>query len=329
MILSVTLNPCIDHLMVVDGLKVHDRNKVLRVETDAGGKGVNLSRMVAELGGQTVATGFLGGQTGDHVRRVLESEGVPVDFVEIRGETRTNVSVESGDGPPTVFGPSGPQVSPEDWEALLTKVTEYLCEGCWMCLGGSLPPGVPTGAYETLIRHAHEHGARVLLDADGEVLKSGLKAAPDMVKPNRDEAERLLGVEIRSLQDAIESVQKIHGLVAGHGQGDGISVVSLGSKGAVLARGKKLLYGRGPLIEAKSTIGSGDSFNGAFLSSLSRGKSLSDALRDGISAGMATAVSDGAHIGSQQDFERFKPLVRIVDREEIESLDGIGDEFGK
>src|SRR5690348_1023172 len=116
MILSVTLNPCVDHTLFVEGLRPHQRNKILRLETDAGGKGINLSRIVAELGGDAVATGLVGGDSGRLVAAALERQGVRNDFVEVAGETRRNFSVESGDGDPTTFNAVGPEVTGIEWE---------------------------------------------------------------------------------------------------------------------------------------------------------------------------------------------------------------------
>ena len=159
----------------------HDSNRIEKTETDAGGKGINLSRMAAQLGAKTVATGFLGGPTGRMVLHALESTGASHDFVEVDEETRTNVSVESGDGPPTVFSAQGPNVTGLEWESLLATVARYCDRSAWVAMGGSLPPGAPKEAYRVLCDLAHTCGARVLLDADGEALKHGLEARPDFI----------------------------------------------------------------------------------------------------------------------------------------------------
>ena len=147
MILTVTLNPCIDQTVFVDGLKLHDSNRVVRFETDAGGKGVNLSRVVAELGGESIATGLLGGGPGAFVRKVLDAQGVRHGFVEIEKDTRTNVAVEDGSGEaPTSFNAKGPLVSEQEWDALVDKVRALANGADWVTLGGSLPQGVPVEA---------------------------------------------------------------------------------------------------------------------------------------------------------------------------------------
>lgn len=320
MILTITLNPCIDHTMVVHGITLHDRNPVLRTEIDAGGKGVNLSRIVGILGGETVATGFIGGKAGLFVKQVIDDQGVVSDFVQIAGETRTNISVESGDGPPTVFGSPGPTVTEADWHQLLGKVGQHACQGSWVCLGGSTPPGLPENAASQLFELAKKAGARVLLDADGQALERGLQSAPDMVKPNRHEAQRLLKRAITTVGEAVDAAQTILEVLVSHGAAQPIGVVSLGDKGAVVATLEKTVYALPPKVDVLSTIGSGDSFNGAFLDSLISGRSLEDCLRMGVAAGAATAVSDGAHIGCLEDIERFALETVVVDFESSPEL---------
>ena len=324
MILSVTLNPCIDHTLCVDGLKVHDTNKVVRIETDAGGKGVNLSRIVAELGGETVATGFLGGDCGHIVHRTLERQGVVSDFVDVQGETRTNFSVESGDGPPTTFNSPGAPGNLSDWKKLIAKVGVLATKADWVATGGSLPPGVPPDSYAVLGRLVRDSGANWALDADGGALKLGLAAGPDMVKPNLREGERLLGTSMKNLRQALAAVKDIHKLLKQNGSRLSLAAISLGDKGAVLATGDGAFFALPPSVGANSTIGSGDSFLGAFLLSLTKGSDHQVALRMGCAAGAATALSDGTRIGSAKDTERLQSKVVVTAEHELapSELDG-------
>ena len=132
MILSITLNPCVDRTLFVDGLNVHDANRVLRCETDAGGKGINAARIIAELGVPAVATGFLGGRMGRYVQIVLDDENVATDFVKVAAETRLNISVEDGTGmPPTTFNQKGSKVSEQELSEL-DGVIRSRISGCNM-----------------------------------------------------------------------------------------------------------------------------------------------------------------------------------------------------
>ena len=320
MILTVTLNPCIDHTLFVHGLKPHDSNKVDRIETDAGGKGINLSRMVAELDGDTVATGFLGGETGDFILSVLTSKGVGTDFVQVNQPTRTNLSVESGDGPPTVFSAKGPKVSEQEWESLILLVRNLAQSSSWVALGGSLPPGVPDDSYKVLGDIVKQSGSKLMIDADGAPMRLGLEAGPDLIKPNKDETERLLGRNIESLEDALDCATQLRESLVAQGSADAVAIVSLGSQGAVLCSGKNLLYGVPPTIKSNSTIGSGDSFLGGLLVSKEAGHDESDGLRAGIAAGAATAGSDGTRLGTKAEFLALKDQCVVVTAEEAKRM---------
>ncbi len=303
MILSVTPNPSIDHALFVESLKLGDTNRVVRVERDAGGKGVNLSRIAAELGAKTLATGFLAGAAGAYVRSVLEAQRALHDFVEVPGETRTNFSVEDDSKtPPTTFNERGPSVTPEDIDRLVSKVEALSKASAWVCIGGSLPPGAPVDLYARLVKVAQAEGAKVLIDGDGPHQELGLKASPDFIKPNHEEAGRLLGREIQTDEEAVTAAKELAVRLGGE---DRIVVISRGKKGAVLAQGDTLLVGESPEVEVKSTIGSGDSMLGAMLWAITSGKSIEEALRWGLAAGAATATTDGSGIGRRPVIEEL------------------------
>jgi 1-phosphofructokinase len=307
MILSVTLNPCVDHALFVSQLKVGDTNRVTRTETDAGGKGVNLSRVVAELGGKTVATGFLGGGPGAYIRKVLDAQGVLHDFVEIERDTRMNFSVEDDGGtPPTTLNEAGPQIEPQEWEDLVRHVERYAASAWWVTLGGSIPPGVPGDAFARLCQTAHKAGSKVLLDADGEALRLGLEAGPDFIKPNAKEASRLLGRPVETLDQAKEAALELHR--------GGIStvVVSRGADGAVLASQGRVVCGVSPKVHTRSTIGSGDSLLGGMLWAMTESKSIEEAFAWGLAAGAATATTDGSEIARRAVVKSLLPEAQVI-----------------
>jgi 1-phosphofructokinase family hexose kinase len=297
MILSVTLNPAIDHIVFVDGLKPHDTNRVKVMQTDAGGKGINLSRIAVELGAKSLATGFLGGGPGGFVRHVLDREGVPHQFIETAGETRTNMNVESGDGPPTTFNAKGPMIQPEEWLAFLALYADLCVEADWVACGGSLPPGVPTDAFRSLGQIARANQAKFLVDADGEPMVLGMESGPDLIKPNRKEAERLLGHPLDGEDALRKACEELNEKQKGAGSTKPITIISLGKEGAVMFAEGEFSVGSSPVVEAQSTIGSGDSLLGGFLAGLQGGKSYEESLRQGLASGAATAMTDGTHIG--------------------------------
>ncbi|MDQ2985691.1 MAG: 1-phosphofructokinase [Armatimonadota bacterium] len=308
MILSITLNPCVDRTIFVDGLNVHDSNRVLRCETDAGGKGVNAARIIGELGVPVVATGFLGGGTGDYIWRVLDDEKVDPDFIVVPGETRLNISVEDGSGtPPTTFNEKGPCVSERDLEGLSGIIFRHMAGCKYVTAGGSLPPGIPDDAYAKLVEFTRSHGVSMAVDADGEALRQALEARPFLVKPNADEAGRLLGDEPQSLEDGVRAAQRMREL------GAEVAIVSMGAMGAALAADGVALIAEPPQVEAASTIGAGDSLIGGFLVGLTRGVPIRDALALGVAAGAATASTSGSEIGRRPVIERLLNGVIIRD----------------
>lgn len=306
MILSVTLNPSVDHTLLTNGLHLHDTNRVQRTETDAGGKGLNLSRIVTELGGETVATGFLGGGSGAYIQHRLDEEGVPHRFVAIRGVTRTNINIEAGDGPPTTLNERGPEISPEEWAGMKALVTELAPRAGWVTFGGSLPPGIGTDAWVELVRLVRSvSGARVLVDADGESMQLALAEKPDLMKPNAAEAGRLVGFAVEGDASAIEAARQLQGRTGGD------VIVSRGAAGAVLATAEGCWIAPGIPVEVRSTIGSGDSMLGGYLSVLDRSGGPAEALAMGLAAGAATAMSDGTAIGLRADMDRLQGLATV------------------
>lgn len=316
MILSVTLNPALDHTIRTDGLNPHDTNRIQSSATDAGGKGINLSRIVSELGGQTVATGFLGGSTGEFIRQVMRAQGVRDEFVSIAHETRTNFNVESGDGPPTTFNAKGAEVTELEWNSLVSRFESLCRSATWVALGGSIPPGAPPDAFATLGQVAKASGARLVLDADGDAMRLGLTAHPDFVKPNAKEAERLLGRHIGTeTADVALAAKDLFGQLSGSKAPDPVVVISRGARGAILCCNAGLYEAQPIPIEARSTIGSGDSLIGGMLTALENGLDVPTALAWGNAAGAATALTDGSEIG------RREVIQELLERSAVEKID--------
>jgi 1-phosphofructokinase len=309
MILSVTVNPSVDHTLFLDEIKIGDTNRIQRTERDAGGKGINLSRVVAEMGFPSYATGFLGGGPGAYVRSVLDRQGVRHRFVAVAGETRINFSVETGKGPPTTFNERGPEISDDELDELTRLCLEVAPDVEWAALGGSVPPGVPDDVFKVLGKLFAEAGCRVVIDADGEPMRLGMEARPHFIKPNENEAERLLGHPVTTLEQAAVSAGE---LLERLGRDEGrIVVISRGKKGAVLASDEGVFSGVSPKVEAISTIGSGDSLIGGMLWALQEGKTLEEAFAWGLAAGAATASTGGSEIAQRPKVLELFPQARV------------------
>lgn len=306
MIATVTLNPALDKTVYVDQLAVNDANRVLRIEMDAGGKGINASRMLRVLGEETIALGFIGGDTGSFIEHVLHKEGVRTDFVEVSHPTRTNIQIQASDGtPPTVLNEKGAPVTENDLDRLCAKLETISRECSFVIFGGSVPLGVPVDVYERLILCAEANGAKAILDAENELLLEGMPATPFMIKPNRDEAERLVGKELESVEDITKAAIELKS------RGVELVVLSMGKDGAVAVGNGGIFHSVPPMVNAVSTVGSGDSMVAGIASALSKGCTLEEALRLGSACGAATAMSSGVEMGCHQDIEKLLPQVII------------------
>jgi len=297
-ILSVTLNPCVDYAAFCNGIVLGEVNRVTRTETDAGGKGVNLSRVVRELDVPTAATGWLGGEAGEFVANVLAHQGVSADFVPIAGETRVNFSVEDGTGrPPTQFNAPGPLIASDDLARLASKLRAIAPGHRYAAIGGSAPPGVPDDVFAHLVGLLKSAGCYVALDADGKRMALGLGANPHLIKPNTSEAEGLLGRAIEGLDEHCRAAIELAAL------GAESVLLSMGKDGAVLYRPHGMWHATPPKVEVRSTIGSGDSLLGGYLAGLSKGMDDGEALRLGTACGAATATTDGSQIARREVIE--------------------------
>ncbi|MDO8683022.1 MAG: 1-phosphofructokinase [Armatimonadota bacterium] len=303
MIATVTLNPALDKTIYLNNLLVHDANRIVRLEQDAGGKGVNASRVLKELGSETVALGFIGGATGSYIEHVLTREGIPTDFVHIKGVTRTNIAIQEVDGsPPTMLNEPGPEITDAELQELLAKVKSAASRSYAVLFGGSVTSGVPKDIYRTLIRTVRSEGALPVLDTDGQSLIEGLLEKPYMIKPNIDEAGRLVGTKLQSEAEVVNADRQLCD------RGVYLVVISMGKDGAIAATNGECWFAMPPEVPVVSTIGSGDSMVAGILHTLANGGSLEEALRLGSAAGAATAMTNGAEIGKSAD------ILRLIDQ---------------
>lgn len=253
MIVTVTMNPAIDKTVEIDRLLAGGLNRIKKVEYDAGGKGINVSKTIHELGGESIATGFLGGNAGKTIASVLEAKGIQSDFVWVEGETRTNTKVFEESGAVTELNEPGPVIGETQMEELLKKLEGYAKEGTLFILAGSIPSGVDKTIYEKIIRLVHEKGAEILLDADGELFRNALPAGPDIIKPNRVELEEYAGYDYRaSEEELLELAKKLMD------QGIGTVAVSMGKSGAMFVRDGYEVKCPALSVKAHSTVGAGD-----------------------------------------------------------------------
>lgn len=303
MIYTVTLNPALDRELTVPAVEFDEVLRATDSRTDVGGKGFNVSRMLAALGAESVALGFAGGRTGEALRDGLESLGIATDFTPIAGETRTNVSIVTHAHDRYVkVNEAGPPIAPEEQSALLARVRQLARAGDWWVLAGSLPPGVAPTIYAELIRDIQAAGAHVLLDTSGAALRAGSAARPFLIKPNADEASQLTGMPAATPAQALAAAGALRDIA--------YVAISLGSAGAIMAHGGRGWIASPPQIQEQNPIGAGDSMVAGLVWGLSQGDALA-ALRWGVACGAATASRAGTSVGTREQVLELAEHVQI------------------
>ena len=306
MIYTVTLNPALDKTVEIPNLALDTVNRITKMRTDPGGKGINVSKVIAKLGGTSKAIGILAGNSGKAIQDALDGEGLAHNFRFVPGETRTNLKViDPENHTNTDINEPGLTVSPADLDALLRDLLGMVREGDIVVLAGSLPQGAPQDTYRVWTAACREKGARVCLDADGVLLAEGLKAAPYLIKPNEDELSRLVG---HRLTDTDELIAEGRRLLKG-----GVTrvVISLGEHGALYLRGNEVLYAEGLSVPVGSTVGAGDSVVAALAYADSLGMSDEDAVRLSTATGAANVMCSGTQPAEREAVEKLLPQVKI------------------
>jgi 1-phosphofructokinase family hexose kinase len=290
-IVCVAANPSVDKLFEVDRVRIGEIHRPIAFTQVPGGKGLNCARAAHALGAEVTATGILAGHAGRWVEQALGAEGVSARFAWAEGETRASLSVaDRTDRGLTEFYERGTDVGVDGWRRLEELAAE-LCESAsWLTISGFVPVGAPDDGYERLIRIAEERGVLAALDARDEPLSLGLRAGPDIVKVNAEEAAALLGREVATERQAIDAVSDIASRI----EGGGAAIVTRGAEGAIVRTpdGRVLrarLYERGPY-----PVGSGDAFLGGLVTALERGQGWVEALRLALGAAAANAELAGA-----------------------------------
>lgn len=305
MIISLTPNPAVDQTSWVPRLEPGTVHRVHETHIDPAGKGINASRMAHRLGWPTIAFGFVAGDTGNIVERALQAESVPFHFVRVPGQTRVNHTVVDEAGNATSFYAEGPFIPADARETLESIIEFWMQAGRVLVLAGSLPPGMPSDAYASYVRAARDRGVRVILDTHGDALRDGLAARPDLIKPNVHEAERLLGRRLPDEKAVMEAAEELRA------RGAGAVVISMGKHGAICTHGGGCWKIVPPPIEARSTVGSGDSMVAGMAVAMARGDAVEEGLRLGTAAGAATAASCGTSLGTAKDVGALVASVRL------------------
>ncbi len=309
MIITVTLNAAIDKSLAVPNFRLGRRHRTVEQRTMAGGKGVNIARSLKALGQPVIATGFAGGATGTHIVEQLTEESILNDFVRIREESRTNTSVlDPTTGEQTEINERGPLVSEREVELFADKLL-YLARGAAIVVfAGSLPRGVEPEIYASLIRDLERSEVTTVVDTDGEPLRHAVRAEPDVVSPNVNEAEELVGHEFASESERSLAVLEIAAL----GPREAIMTLPDGCFAQVMIDGQRRL--KRARIEPREPIakrGSGDAFLAGYLAARYEGRAPDQCLRFGVACGAESTGRLGAGLIDAREARRLMGDVEL------------------
>jgi 6-phosphofructokinase 2 len=301
-IVTLTINPALDVSTSTERVEAEHKLRCGPSRTDAGGGGINVSRVIHRLGGQSVAIYAVGGPTGQAYRQLLEADGIIGRAIPIAGSTRENVTVdELSTGKQFRFVLQGPYLTTEEWSECLTATMRAMSPGSYVVASGSLSPGVPDDFYARVARAATERGAHCIVDASGSALAAALQEGVHLVKPSGRELGELVG---RALPDRAAKELAARELVA-RGSAE-VVALTLGGDGAVLVTAEGVTHVDVPEVAVRSTVGAGDSFLAALVLRLAEGRPLEEAFRAGVAAGSATAMTEATELCHRLDVERLE-----------------------
>jgi tagatose 6-phosphate kinase len=298
--LTVTLNLAQDVTYELDELLVDGVNPVSQVAQRAGGKGVNVARVLAMLGAPVIVTGFAGGRVGDAVRAGLDEAGFDHRFQPVTDETRRTVAVVDRETV-TLLNEPGPIISPDEWKAFLVLYGSILPEVEAVIISGSLPRGAPSDAYARLVALARAVGIFSAVDASGPALAAALRARPDIVKVNLEEARTITGRQ----DDPADAALRLREL------GAATAVVSLGAGGIVGADASGVWHAEGPRIDEGNPTGAGDTTMAALVLERFRSSALPEALATACALAATTVAAPLAGQADPAAARTIRPQVMV------------------
>lgn len=300
MVITVTLNPAIDRTLYLDNLNKGQLNRVSRSRIDIGGKGINVSRVLKNFGIDSICTGFMGGTWENYFLNELNVKNIKTDFIHIKEEIRTNIKiVDKKSGENTDINESGPQILDEELKLFISNFEKMCHRGDIVVLSGGVSPKVPKDIYYTLINIAKDKGALTVLDAEGELLSEGIKAKPDIIKPNEFEFGILCKNEFNSKEDIIAAGKDFIS------KGMSKVLVSLGTKGAIYITKNGSYSCNSIKVPVMSTVGAGDSMVAALVYSVINNLDDKKSLEFAIASGSAAVSLEGTEACTMEDVNKL------------------------
>ena len=301
MIYTLTLNPSLDYRLQTKNLRFYEVNRSVGESFGAGGKGINVSKMLSLLGAETVSMGFAGGFSGDEIIRLLKADGIKTDFVRIKENSRINVKInDNGD---TEINASGPEISDSELEALFEKLKTIKC-GDTLVMAGKPQKGAKSNIYAEIGEKLS--GVRIVVDTTGKQLLNTLKLKPFLIKPNREELAELFGEKACTENRLYDLAKELKN------QGAENVLVSMGKDGAFLvAESGKVYRAEAPKLKPVYTVGSGDCAVAGFIYGFDKSGNAAEALKWAVACGSANAATEG--FPTKESVNNFINLINITE----------------
>ncbi|TDM12212.1 1-phosphofructokinase [Macrococcus lamae] len=301
MIYTITLNPSIDYVMFTSQFELGALNRAATTYKFAGGKGINVSRVLKEHKVDSVALGFIGGFPGEFIKEELKKNSIQTDFVEVDGDTRINVKLKGSSE--TEINASGPDITKVQ-EAQFLRQLEQLTNEDIVIIAGSVPGTIDPSIYSKIAERCKDRNIKFVVDAEKTLLQSVLNFKPEFVKPNKVELEDMFGEKLTDDSAIVDSARKLMA------QGAKMVLVSLGGDGAILVTQSLVLKAEVPKGQVINTVGSGDSTVAGMVAGLANNEPLEDCFRRAIASGTATAFTED--LAEQHDIDRMLEQITIT-----------------
>ncbi len=309
MIITVSLNPALDKTVTIPGFAVNTVNRVQTFRLDPGGKGINVSKTVKALGGETLAIGVLGGASGGFIKAALDAMELPNDMVVTEDVTRTNLKIiDPVMQTITDINESGSPISERTLEKVWNKLLQAVKPGDTVVFAGKNPPAMADERLAQWVRQLRDMRVRTCVDTVGRPMALAIAEKPDIIKPNQAELSELMGRNLASEQEILAAAKELAD------RGVGLVAASMGSAGGIFVTRNQALRGHSPKVYVTSTVGAGDSMMAALAHYTAAGCSLEETVRRAIAVSAATVMCPGSQIA---ELDRILPL---IDRVYLEPL---------
>ena len=306
MITTVTMNASVDKRYLVNNISVNEVNRVQEVKNSAGGKGLNVARVLSLLGEEVIATGILGGYNGEYFKSLVNDDKIKLMFSKMQGETRCCINIiDTSTNKSTELLESGSSVCASELVDFLYDYERAIVKSQVVVISGSLPKGVPTDFYRKLIDLAKLKEKKVIVDTSKQALKNAILSKPTVIKPNINELQELFEKDIKSFEDIVEASECLYS------QGIEIVVISMGKDGALVKCSEGVFYSKIPTIKVVNTVGCGDSMVAGLALGLLRKYKIQDTMKYAAAASVANAMTMDTGSINKHDFDELLPMISV------------------